>query len=202
MSAVGVLSLQGASEPHAACLRALGCEPREVRSPADLEGLTHLVLPGGESTTLARLLALFGLDRELVRRSRAGTLALFGTCAGAILAGRDEGQAPARLGLLDVAVQRNAYGPQRESRVEPLVLDAFARRFPCVFIRAPRFERPGASVRVLARRAGEPILVEGPGVLAASFHPELVGDPFLHRYFLDAHAPGRAAASAAGASRA
>ncbi len=194
---VGVLALQGGFEPHLAALRALGCAPRAVRAPADLEGLTHLVLPGGESTTLARLLALFGLDAALVERSRAGRLALFGTCAGAILLGRDEGQRPPRLGLLDVAVARNAHGPQRDSRVEPLVLEAFARRFPCVFIRAPRFERPGPALRVLARRGAEPILVESPGLLAASFHPELSGDPFLHRYFLDAHAPGRLAPAAA-----
>lgn len=193
---VGVLALQGGFEPHLACLARLGVEGREVRAPEALAGLSHLILPGGESTTLARLFERFGLREPLLRRHAEGTLALFGTCAGAILLGREAGEPPPRLGLLDVAVERNAFGPQAASDAPLVELEAFGRAFRCVFIRAPRFLAPGPAVRVLARRDGAPILVQGPGVLAASFHPELTGDPFLHRYFLDALTPAARPAAA------
>ena len=111
----GVLALQGSCEPHCAALARLGVAAREVRGPQDLEGLSHLVLPGGESTTLHHLLRLFGLLDPLVARHRAGTLALFGTCAGAILLSRGCGGKPPTLGLLDVEVRRNAYGRQKDS---------------------------------------------------------------------------------------
>jgi len=173
----GVLALQGDFAPHAEALCRVGAEPHLVRTPEDLAGLTHLVLPGGESTTLARLLVLFGLEEELVRRSRAGELVLFGTCAGAILL--------ARLGLLDVDVERNAYGAQLDSFARPVVLmEPCDCELAAVFIRAPRITRVGPGVRALGTLDGDPVLVEGPGVLAATFHPELTTDPFLHERFL------------------
>jgi len=197
----GVLDLQGDVEPHLAALVGLGLDPVRVRRPRDLDGLTHLVLPGGESTTLARLLAQVGLDRALVERRRARDLALFGTCAGAILLGRADREPPPRLGLLDARVTRNAYGRQLDSFECPLVLAeplaGSAREapagggepppFPGVFIRAPRFaDDVGAGVRVLARAGGAPVLVEADGVLAATFHPELTDDLRVHRYFVGA----------------
>lgn len=183
---VGVLALQGDFEPHLKAFESLGVAAQEVRCADELEGVTHLVLPGGESTTLERLLTRFELREAILQRHAAGELALFGTCAGAILLGREEGQAPRRLGLIDAQVRRNAYGPQSLSHSVELDLQAFGRRFTCIFIRAPRFGELGGGVRVLARRGGEPVLIEGSRVLAASFHPELADDPFLHRYFLDA----------------
>ncbi len=181
---VGVLALQGDVAPHREAFAALGVEAREVRRQVELDGLSHLVLPGGESTTLHHLLELFGLGDEIVRRHRARELALFGTCAGAILLGRDDGQRPPRFGLLDAVVHRNAYGRQVDSFAKPIYCDAFDRELHCVFIRAPKFAAVGLGARVLARDGGDPILVEGPGLLAATFHPELAGNSVIHQYFL------------------
>ena len=189
----GVLGLQGSSEPHLRRLADLGASPVEVRQKRHLEGLTHLILPGGESTTIRHLLDLFGLTPELVARSRGGELCLYGTCAGAILLGQDDGTRPARLGLLDATLSRNAYGRQVDSFARDVELrlaedtkyakDA-AEPFHCVFIRAPRFVAVGSGVDVLGSLDGEPILVEAPGLLAGTFHPELTRDLRVHRHFL------------------
>jgi 5'-phosphate synthase pdxT subunit len=182
---VGVLALQGDYEPHARALRALGVEPVLVRRPAELAELSHLVLPGGESTTLHNLLTRFGMWESLRERYAAGSLALFGTCAGAILLGRDDGTRPPRLGLLDAVLERNAYGRQTDSFTRSIVLDALGgEAFPCIFIRAPKFAAIGPRARVLAHDGADPILVEGEDILAATFHPELSGDLRLHRRFL------------------
>ena len=184
---VGVLGLQGGVEPQREAFRSIGITTRTVRSVGELEGLTHLVMPGGESTTLHHLLDLFGLWQSIVERYRAGQLALFGTCAGAVLLGRraaSDHAPPPRMGLLDATLERNAHGTQLHSGRRTLRLEACARDFACVFIRAPRFRSVGAGARVLATEAGEPILVQGPGILAASFHPELAGNALLHRTFL------------------
>ncbi len=196
--AVGVLALQGDALPHVAALRAAGAAPREVRAPADLDGLTHLVLPGGESTTLAHLLDLFELREPLVERFRAGRLALFGTCAGAILLGRDEEDGPPRrLGLLDASVRRNAYGRQADSFAAALPVAALGSPpVEAVFIRAPRIVACGPAVEVLARCGDDPVLVRAPGLLAATFHPELTDDPRVHRMFLGLR-PVRGEAAAA-----
>jgi 5'-phosphate synthase pdxT subunit len=189
MQQAGVLALQGDFEPHARVLRELGHEPVLVRNREQLARVTHLVLPGGESTTLHHLLELFGLWDAIRGRYRDGSLALFGTCAGAILLGRSDGERPPRLELLDAVLARNAFGRQVDSFVETLDVDGAP--LPCVFIRAPRFVSVGANARVLARRGDEPVLVEGPRLLAATFHPELSGETRLHRRFLELSAtPG------------
>jgi 5'-phosphate synthase pdxT subunit len=206
----GVLCLQGSSEPHLARLAELHAQgelaapPCEVRQRRDLAGLTHLILPGGESTTIRHLLDLFGMTEELVARHRAGTLRLFGTCAGAILLGQDDGTRPSRFGLIDATVARNAYGRQVDSFSAPLTIAADGTDGPNgtapfhgVFIRAPRFTRVGASVRIVARRGDEPVLLECDGVMAATFHPELTDDLRIHRRFL-ALEPAAARAVAAG----
>lgn len=182
---VGVLALQGGFEPHVAMLSTLGVEAREVRSPLALREVTHLVLPGGESTTLHHLLELFGMGELIRERYLAGELALLGTCAGAILLGHaaDPRERPPRLELLDAQLERNAYGRQRESFSAPIDLDG--QPLEGVFVRAPRFTHVGPNARVLARHAGSPVLVEGPGLLAATFHPELGRDPRVHRRFLE-----------------
>lgn len=189
----GVLGLQGSSEPHLRRLADLAASPVEVRQKRHLEGLTHLILPGGESTTIRHLLDLFGLTPEILARSRSGELCLYGTCAGAILLGQDDGTRPARLGLLDATLSRNAYGRQVDSFARDVELrlaedtkyakDA-AEPFHCVFIRAPRFVAVGSGVDVLGSLDGEPILVEAPGLLAGTFHPELTRDLRVHRHFL------------------
>jgi 5'-phosphate synthase pdxT subunit len=184
---VGVLALQGAFAPHLAAFARLGVAAREVRSPAELESVTHLVLPGGESTTIRRLLDLFALAEPIVTRYRAGSLALFGTCAGAILLSEGCDGPPATLGLLAVRVERNAYGRQRESCERELELHPeLGSRATGVFIRAPRFRSPAPELRVLARAGSEPVALEGPRLLATTFHPELSADLGCHRRFLRA----------------
>lgn len=183
--APGVLALQGASEPHRAMFARLGFPAEEVRSPRDLAGRTHLVLPGGESTTLHRLLALFGLLEPIREAHARGTLALFGTCAGAILLSRDAGGHPPTLGLLDARSVRNAFGRQVDSFWREIRLERpEAPTFPGLFIRAPRLVDLGPEVRVLARDGEEPVGVESGGLLATTFHPELTLDPWFHRHFL------------------
>ena len=184
MSAVGVLALQGDFAAHGRVLRGLGAEVREVRRLADLEGLGALVLPGGESTALLRLMD--GAPwLEALRAFHASGGALLGTCAGAILLARDVDPPQPSLGLLDVAVERNAYGRQTESFEAELAAPAFAAPMRGVFIRAPRLKAPGPAVEVLARLGDEPVLVRQGRVFAATFHPEMAADDRVHRRWLD-----------------
>lgn len=181
----GVLCLQGSVEPHLQRLQDLGEDPVQVRQLRHLDGVTHLVIPGGESTTLHNLLVRFQLWQELIERHRQGQLVVFGTCAGAILVGKEDGQRPPRMGLLDATLARNAFGTQVDSFAEDLALEGLpGGPFHCVFIRAPRFCQVGPGAEVLARLGAEPILVRGPGVMASAFHPELTADLRIHREFL------------------
>lgn len=182
----GVLALQGDTAEHVAALRHAGARSvREVRRPRDLEGVTALVLPGGESTTIGKLMVEYGLDGPL--RARGGRdLALFGTCAGMILLATEiEGREQPHLGLLPCTVHRNAYGRQVDSFETEISAPAVSSS-PLwgVFIRAPRIESVGAGVDVLASLKGHPVLCQRGKILASSFHPEISGDPALHRYFL------------------
>jgi pyridoxal 5'-phosphate synthase pdxT subunit len=172
---IGVLALQGNFREHAAALERLGAEVVEVRLPEQLEGLDGLVIPGGESTAITRLMRLYGLE-EAVRRF-AGPV--FGTCAGMILLDR------AHLGLIDVEVDRNGYGRQVASFEADLDLVGDDEPLRGVFIRAPRVTDRGADVEVLATHAGEPVLLRQGRFLVASFHPELTDDPRVHERFLD-----------------
>lgn len=197
---VGVLALQGASVPQHAAFRRLGVASVDVRSRAELEGLTHLVLPGGESTTIRHLLDLFDMQTEIVTAWRAGRLSLLGVCAGAILLGRGPGK-PARLGLLDVELERNAFGAQAHSFIDTLRVEPWNAALQALFIRAPRIRAVGPDARVLASWRGEPVLVEGPGLLAATFHPELSASLEVHRHFLARRLPGTWRESASLATR-
>ena len=172
---IGVLAVQGNFREHAAMLRRLGADVVEVRTPGQLDGLDGLVIPGGESTAMARLMRLNGLD-EAVRRFAAP---VFGTCAGMILLGRG--------GLLeraDIEVRRNAYGRQLASFEADLELAGDAEPLHGIFIRAPRVVECGPEVDVLATLDGEPVLVREGDVLAAAFHPELTEDTRIHERFL------------------
>lgn len=177
----GVLALQGDVEPHAACLRAAGAEPRPVTRVAHLDGIGLLVLPGGESTTLLRLME----DEpwfDALRRFHDGGGALLATCAGTILLARDvSGPAQPSVGLLDVGVRRNAYGRQVQSFECELDVPALgAAPLPVAFIRAPRIVEVGPGVTVLARVGDDPVLVRQGRIVAATMHPEVAGDPRLH----------------------
>ena len=180
----GVLALQGSFEPHEVLLRRLGLAPVRVTRAEHLDGLTHLVIPGGESTTMHKLLTDYALTDPL-RRAWSEGLSIFGTCAGAILLGRAPGEEPPpRLCLADVVVHRNAYGRQVDSFAEEIFLEGLRRPFRCVFIRAPRFSSPGPSLQVLGSRNGEPILLRGERLLLGAFHPELTQDPAIHELFV------------------
>jgi len=181
---IGVVALQGDVREHAYLVRFLGWGAREVRQPADLRGLDGLVLPGGESTTIARLADRFGLVEPL-REAIGGGLPTFGTCAGMIfLASGVTSGSQMLLGVLDVTVQRNAFGRQNDSFEAELDVKGFDVPFHGVFIRAPWVERIGKSVEVLAEIEGHPVLVRDGNVVAAAFHPELTGDPRLHKMAL------------------
>ncbi|WP_026234236.1 pyridoxal 5'-phosphate synthase glutaminase subunit PdxT [Thermus oshimai] len=184
---VGVLALQGDFREHKEALKRLGIEAKEVRKKEHLEGLKALIVPGGESTTIGKLAREYGIEDEVRKRVEEGSLALFGTCAGAIWLAREILGYPEqpRLGVLDVAVERNAFGRQVESFREDIQIKSFSEPFPGVFIRAPLFRRVGEGVEVLAELGGLPILVRQGKVLASSFHPELTEDLRLHRYFLE-----------------
>ena len=156
-------------------LRRLGAEPVEVRKPEQLDDLDGLVIPGGESTAIMRLIRIYGLEEALRRFERP----VFGTCAGMILLDRDH------LGLVDVAVRRNAYGRQVASFEADLQLVGRERSIRGVFIRAPRVDDVGADVEVLAELDGEPVLLRDGRFLVASFHPELTDDTAVHELFLD-----------------
>jgi 5'-phosphate synthase pdxT subunit len=173
---IGVLALQGNFREHAAMLRRLGAEAVEVRKPEQLRGLDGLVVPGGESTTFLRLMRLYGLDAAI----RSFERPVFGTCAGMIVLDRDH------LGLVDVAVDRNAYGRQVASFEADLELAGEEAPLRGVFIRAPRVREVGQDVEVLAEHDGEPVLVRQGRFLVASFHPELTEDTRVHELFLDA----------------
>ena len=196
---VGVFALQGDFERHAQAWRRAGAEVREVRTRADFEGLDALSLPGGESTTMLRLLGVLGLRKEL--EQAASTLPVFATCAGAILLGEGGEHLPAPpLGVLDATVARNAYGRQVDSfeaDVDCALLGANAV-LRGIFIRAPRFTRLGPSVETIATHDGEPVGVRQGRLVALAFHPELTDDPRLFAWFLsNVVAPARQAQEAA-----
>jgi 5'-phosphate synthase pdxT subunit len=184
---VGVLALQGAFTRHADALAALGAHPVEVRVPDDLAGIDAIVLPGGESTTLSRLLETAGLFDPIAERLADGLPAL-GTCAGMILLASSvlDGRPDQRcFGAIDVVVRRNAFGRQVDSFEADLPVAGLAGgAFPAIFIRAPVVEHVGAGVEVLACVGDAPVLCRQGAVLVAAFHPELSGDLRLHQKFL------------------
>jgi 5'-phosphate synthase pdxT subunit len=172
---VGVLAVQGNFREHAAMLRRLGAEVIEVRKPEQLAGLDGMVVPGGESTTFMRLMRLYGLDEAVRTFARP----LFGTCAGMIVLDRNH------LGLMDLEVDRNAYGRQVASFEADLELAGETEPLRGIFIRAPRVREVGPGVEVLAEREGEPVLLREGRFLAAAFHPELTEDTRVHELFLE-----------------
>jgi pyridoxal 5'-phosphate synthase pdxT subunit len=172
---IGVLAVQGNFREHAAMLRRLGAEPVEIRKPEQLDGLDGLIVPGGESTTFIRLMRLYGLDEAV----RAFQRPILGTCAGMIVLDRQH------LGLVDMAVDRNAYGRQVASFEADLQLEDEDKPLRGVFIRAPRLRDAGPDVEVLAELDGEPVLLRQGRFLVSSFHPELTDDTRIHERFLE-----------------
>lgn len=190
---VGVLALQGAFAEHARVFARLGVATREVRVPADLDGVEALIIPGGESTTIGRLLVLTKLDLAIRARAGAG-LSIWGTCAGMILLARNLGDSGSPvggpqplLGLMDLRVRRNAFGSQLDSFETVLAVPDIADRpLPAIFIRAPVIEETGPGVEVLARLPdGRPVAARQGRFLATAFHPELTDEVAFHRYFVE-----------------
>ncbi len=184
-SVVGVLALQGSFPLHLGALERCGCRGRAVRRVEHLDGLSGLIVPGGESTTIENLARKYGLFDAIRDRGRGG-LPIFGTCAGAILLGRGADR-PDRWELADVEVLRNAYGRQKDSFSADVALTPFDTPFHAVFIRAPKLliETETSRCEVLGKHAGFPVLVRDGRLLLATFHPELTDDLRVHRYFLD-----------------
>jgi pyridoxal 5'-phosphate synthase pdxT subunit len=184
---IGVLGLQGDVREHARALERAGATPMVVRRPDEIDAVDGVVLPGGESTTIGKLLDRFELLEPLRTRARAG-MPLYGTCAGMILMAIEiEGPqgAPHRLGVMDIAVRRNAYGRQVDSFEADLDITGLDAPLRAAFIRAPVVERVGSRVEVLAALDDRPVLVRQGHLLASSFHPEMTGDARVHELFVD-----------------
>jgi len=193
---IGVLALQGDFALHARALEKCGVEAVEVRKPEQLDQVDGLIMPGGESTTLLKLMDAWGFVPALEKFHSAGK-PIFGTCAGLILLAREvESPKQFSLGLIDVAVERNAYGRQRESfeAAGTAHLDKKPVPLEMVFIRAPRIRRMGPDVQVLAEHGGEPVMARQNRVLVATFHPELTDTTTVHQYFCDLVRRSRTAA--------
>jgi 5'-phosphate synthase pdxT subunit len=185
---IGVLALQGAFIEHMQRLSELQVATREVRLPQELEGLDGLILPGGESTTIGKLMVAWALVEPL--RRFAARHAVWGTCAGMILLAKEVDGDPSALGLMEMVVERNAFGRQIDSFEEPLILEgleeAATRPFPGIFIRAPRLVEVRPPAQVIGRlAAGTAVAARQGRLLATAFHPELSRDLRVHRYFLE-----------------
>jgi 5'-phosphate synthase pdxT subunit len=194
---VGVLALQGAFREHVAALRDVGVDAVEVRLPRDLERVDGLVIPGGESSTMSKLIEAYDLEAP-IRALHARGGAFLGTCAGMIVLAHhaEDGRPDQRyLDMIDIDVRRNAYGRQPASFESPLRLVGEDLPIPGVFIRAPQIERIGDGVEVVAEHEGEPVAARQGNVLVTAFHPELTSDRRLHRRFADM-AGGREEAAA------
>ncbi len=188
---IGVLDIQGSVEEHFNSLQRMnGVEAVLVKKISDLNGVKGLIMPGGESTTIGKLLKRFGLDLEIAKRFKAGKLAIWGTCAGAILiakeiVGREQADS---LKLMNITIERNAYGRQVDSFETELDFDFEAeksnkQKIPAVFIRAPKIKSVGKGVKILAKYEGEIIAAREGKLFATTFHPEMTDDLRVHRYF-------------------
>ena len=183
---VGVLAFQGDVREHHEALRALGAESIDVRSIDDLEKVDALIIPGGESTVMSRFLELTGVGTEIKRRGGEGSMPIYGTCAGAIIiAKKVTGKnVPSTLRLMNITIERNAYGTQMQSFHADLKIKGCQSPFPVAFIRAPVITSVGKDVDVLASHHGHPVLVREGNLLAGTFHPEVKGEVAVHRLFL------------------
>ena len=170
---IGILNIQGSVEEHFKALRKLSVDAVLVKKPVDFKGLDGLILPGGESTTIGKLIAWTGLEKEIVKNVKKG-MAVWGTCAGAILM--------ARMGLTNIEVERNAYRRQQQSFETEVKFDG--KKIPAIFIRAPKILRVGDGCEVLAKYEDDIVAVCEGKILVTTFHPELTDDLSIHRYFL------------------
>lgn len=183
---LGVLDIQGSVAEHLAALRQLNVSAVAVKTKAELDRVDGLILPGGESTTIGKLMKRFGLDEEIRRRVLEHSLALWGTCAGAILmAKKVRNQVPDTLRLMNIDIERNAYGRQLDSfETELAAPELNAKNLRAIFIRAPRIRGAAQTVTVLARHENESVMLREDNMLVSTFHPELTDDTRVHQYFV------------------
>ena len=184
---IGILAIQGSVIEHARAIDNAGAQAVEVRTCRDLEGIRGLVMPGGESTTIGKLLKLEGLDVEIAKRVKKG-MGVYGTCAGAILLAKEivGGQKALNLGLMNIQIQRNAYGRQLDSFETELEIPVLGKSpVPAVFIRAPKIVSTGAGVEILAECNGEIVMCQENNILVTTFHPEMTDDLRVHKYFIN-----------------
>jgi 5'-phosphate synthase pdxT subunit len=183
---VGVLAFHGDVAEHEEVLRSMGIGSLQVKSVADLEKVDRLIIPGGESTVIAAFLNESGVGDVIRKRAKKGTLPIYGTCAGAIiLAKRVKGKnAPATLNVINISIERNAYGSQRDSFETTIAVQGVAGTLPVAFIRAPKITKVGRKVEILASHNGNPVLVRQGKLLAGTFHPEVRGSQAIHKLFL------------------
>ena len=183
MAKVGVLALQGDFREHVRVLEAAGAVPLEIRTPAELADVAAMVIPGGESTTIGKLARAYDLVDPIRERATDG-MPILGTCAGMIVLAERVIDGEPLLSLMDVTVRRNAYGRQVDSFEADVDVEGIEHPVRGVFIRAPWIEEIGSEVKVLSEHEGRPVVLEQGSLLAASFHPELIGETGLHEYFL------------------
>lgn len=192
---IGVLDIQGSVEEHLDALKKIGAIAIAVKSKKDLDKVAGLIIPGGESTTIGKLMRRYGLDKAIKKRIQdtgnrkqrgEQTLSIWGTCAGAILlAKKIQNPRPHSLQLMDIEIERNAYGRQLDSFETEIFAPVLGRRkIPAPFIRAPRVKKASPKVKILAQYRGTPVMLRQENLLATMFHPELTDDTRVHRYFL------------------
>ena len=182
---IGVLALQGDFLEHIKVLKKLNVSTSEVRTKKELDTVDALIIPGGESTTIGKLLKKYKLDKEIKSRFKHG-MPIYGTCAGAIIIAKeilDYDKQP-KLGLIDITIDRNAYGRQIDSFETKLTIKGLKKEFNAIFIRAPKIERIGKDIEVLAKHNDEPVLIKNSHALISTFHPEMTGDLRVHKLFL------------------
>jgi len=183
MVKIGVLSLQGDFREHMQMLEKCKVDAVPVKLPEDLEDVNGLIIPGGESTAIGNLMQKYNLDKKIMQKYQSG-MAIYGTCAGAILLAKDIfGSEQPRLGLLDISVARNNYGRQIDSFESELNIDKIGK-FNGIFIRAPVIEKIDNGIKVLSRLKNNPVLIQKDNILASTFHPELTNDKRVHEYFI------------------
>ena len=183
---IGLLALQGDFVEHHEALKRIGVAAREVRLPSDLDGCDALIFPGGESTTILKLLKLYNLYDLLIEKGKSG-LPMYGTCAGTIVLSTDADRLDnPPLGLIDISVKRNAYGRQIDSFEESLTVKGIDENVPGIFIRAPKISRVGKHVEILSvSKEGEPVIARENNILVSTFHPELSESSAVHRFFVN-----------------
>ncbi len=182
---IGILSLQGSIIEHINAIKSLGHNPIQIKLPKYLENISALIIPGGESTTISKLMQEYKLNKAIIEKNKSG-MPIYGTCAGAILLAKNIINNPIpTLNLLDISMTRNDYGRQIDSFETMLHIKNFSKPFPAIFIRAPIIHSYNSNSEVLAEFANKPVMLKQDNILVTTFHPELTSDLRIHKYFID-----------------